>query len=295
MSWFWRELEKLEGRWLRKVHVLRAMAVALVILGLGFMLLRGCAPGATGLARHELQLSCATLKGSWRERDGLADDVARWHGSATVITRKDDFLVLFTNAHCLGLESLAMADLFSDGVPEIAAYSMEIAFSTKVARVLKMGIARDASVDAAMLVVDARGLREDQDYKVAPVPRALQQYLTVGREVAAVGNPLEPELFERTVTFGRISALRELVPGVRMIQHDGLINPGNSGGPLFVATDRGWFCVGINAAAARDGVGLGLALAIRDCLKLEYAWAEPDRWGAKRLIQEVYGQRCIVP
>lgn len=93
-------------------------------------------------------------------------------------------------------------------------------------------IGYDTSSDIALIKIDAEGLTAAEF--------ASSSDLRVGDSVAAIGNPLSPDL-RLTMTSGIISALnREInANGVAMtlIQTDASINEGNSGGPLF--NDRG--------------------------------------------------------
>lgn len=89
-------------------------------------------------------------------------------------------------------------------------------------------IGYDTSSDIALIKIDAEGLTAAEF--------ASSSDLRVGDSVAAIGNPLSPDL-RLTMTSGIISALnREInANGVAMtlIQTDASINEGNSGGPLF--------------------------------------------------------------
>lgn len=86
----------------------------------------------------------------------------------------------------------------------------------------------------------------------------------VGEEVIAVGSALG--VLSNTVTRGIVSAIRD-VGAIRLIQTDAAINPGNSGGPL---VDRTGLVIGVNsmAVAAREGQGLGFAVAIDHAMPL---------------------------
>ena len=67
--------------------------------------------------------------------------------------------------------------------------------------------------------------------------------------------------YQGTVTFGRISAFREL-DGVPVIQLDAAINHGNSGGPLMVERDGLYYCVGVNTWGTSDETIEGIGFAI---------------------------------
>ena len=89
----------------------------------------------------------------------------------------------------------------------------------------------------------------------------------IGEEVYAIGNPIGYE-FQRTVTFGIISALNrtikleennDYVYMSNLIQTDATINPGNSGGPL---VNKQGQVVGINSVKITSAEGIGFAIPI---------------------------------
>ena len=89
----------------------------------------------------------------------------------------------------------------------------------------------------------------------------------IGEEVYAIGNPIGYE-FQRTVTFGIISALNrtikleennDYVYMSNLIQTDATINPGNSGGPL---VNKKGQVVGINSVKITSADGIGFAIPI---------------------------------
>lgn len=90
----------------------------------------------------------------------------------------------------------------------------------------------DSQSDIAVIKIEAEGLTAAEF--------ASSSGLRVGDSVAAIGNPLSPDL-RLTMTRGIISALnREISYNgtvMSLIQTDASINEGNSGGPLF--NDRG--------------------------------------------------------
>lgn len=90
----------------------------------------------------------------------------------------------------------------------------------------------DATSDVALLKIDATGLTAAEF--------ASSSELKVGDSVAAIGNPLSPDL-RLTMTRGIVSALNREInyngASMSLIQTDASINEGNSGGPLF--NDRG--------------------------------------------------------
>lgn len=86
----------------------------------------------------------------------------------------------------------------------------------------------DASSDIALIKIDAEGLTAAEF--------ASSSQLKVGDSVAAIGNPLSPDL-RLTMTSGIVSALDRQIntngTAMTLIQTDASINEGNSGGPLF--------------------------------------------------------------
>ena len=89
----------------------------------------------------------------------------------------------------------------------------------------------------------------------------------IGEEVYAIGNPIGYE-FQRTVTFGIISALNRTIKiedkndylyMSNLIQTDATINPGNSGGPL---VNKQGQVIGINSVKITSADGIGFAIPI---------------------------------
>lgn len=119
-------------------------------------------------------------------------------------------------------------------------------------------IGTDPATDLAVIKIDMTGL---------PVAEfGDSDTLRVGDWAIAIGNPVDPEAFQRTVTQGVISGLnRKIQQGERiltLIQTDAAINPGNSGGPLCNAAGQ---VIGINVAkipASENVEGIGLTIPI---------------------------------
>ncbi len=86
----------------------------------------------------------------------------------------------------------------------------------------------DSASDIALIKIDADGLTAAEF--------ASSSTLSVGDSVAAIGNPLSPDL-RLTMTRGIVSALNREISyngtTMTLIQTDASINEGNSGGPLF--------------------------------------------------------------
>ncbi|MGE5560459.1 MAG: S1C family serine protease [Chloroflexota bacterium] len=121
-------------------------------------------------------------------------------------------------------------------------------------------IGADAASDLAVIKVDATNL------PVAELGDSDQ--LRVGEVAIAIGTPVDPQAFQRTVTQGVISGLnRKIEQGDRimtLIQTDAAINPGNSGGPLCNAAGQ---VIGINVAKIAEGgnvdnIGLSIPVNI---------------------------------
>ncbi len=112
-------------------------------------------------------------------------------------------------------------------------------------------VGKDERTDLAVLRIQADEL---QALQLADSRRA-----NVGQLVVAIGNPFR---FERSVSFGVVSALDRTLPtrsGLleALIQTDAAINPGNSGGPLI---DADGAVVGINTAVIPYAQGIGFAI-----------------------------------
>lgn len=77
-----------------------------------------------------------------------------------------------------------------------------------------------------------------------------------GRNVVAIGSPLG---LEATVSTGVVSAIRELRPGVKVIQTTAPVSHGSSGGPLLDSDGR---VVGVNSAFLSEGQNLNFAVLV---------------------------------
>jgi S1-C subfamily serine protease len=232
-----------------------------------------------GLTLEQLVLCSQTLKGTWIEHDPLVDDESKWIGSAAVIEEKHGKLILVSNSHCLGLRSLAHADLCSS--PEVKSYSVAVTFASGAQAQVERFAETPRDMDLALLEVSAAGMVRGRDYVV--LPRPTKRDLKIGDEVVAVGTPLTPKL-AGTHTFGRVSALRE-AEGYRVIQTDAALNHGNSGGPLMVKDKNGSFhWVGINTACVEVGSGIGLAIDACEVSSTRFQWFTANAEGAAAAI-----------
>lgn len=127
----------------------------------------------------------------------------------TGVVLSEDGLVL-TNTHVINKCGRATVTLFDDSV-----YEAEL-------------VGADAISDIAVLKIQAEGL--------VPAVFGESGALTVGDQVAAIGNPLG-ETFRMTLTNGIISAIERGINhnghSMTLIQTNTAINEGNSGGALF--------------------------------------------------------------
>lgn len=88
-----------------------------------------------------------------------------------------------------------------------------------------------------------------------PVEVASAEALRAGDPVYAIGSPRGMEL---TISDGIVSAVREMGPGVRVIQTTAALSPGSSGGGLFDANGR---LVGVTTFVAKDSQNLNFAVS----------------------------------
>jgi S1-C subfamily serine protease len=113
-------------------------------------------------------------------------------------------------------------------------------------------VGRDAATDLAVVKTGRKAL--------TTLPLAEAAAVKVGQVVIALGHPFG---FERSVSFGVVSALERRLPGRDgasldgLIQTDAAINPGNSGGPLLSVKGQ---VVGVNTAMLPFAQGIGFAV-----------------------------------
>lgn len=208
-----------------------------------------------GLTIDQLSGCSATILGVY-ETAGRSSETQGWMGTAFVVGVLGDSLVMVTNRHCLGIDDLTSGGGSAGGLSE---YGLLIEFpSGKMAPVSYCGFFR--GVDLAVLVVPAAGLTAGRDYTIVPIYEG--DDLGVGDEVAASGSPADDyTYYQGTVTFGRISAFRDL-EGIPVIQLDAALNHGNSGGPLMVERDGLYYCIGVNTWGTSDETIEGIGFAI---------------------------------
>lgn len=100
--------------------------------------------------------------------------------------------------------------------------------------------------------------------KVAYLPLALPNEVTIGTEVFAIGSPKSLNL-SHSISKGIISGLR-VINDITLIQTDAPLNPGNSGGPLI--NERGECFGTIVSKIIGSGIeGLGFAVSSQDVVK----------------------------
>lgn len=157
------------------------------------------------LSLHQLYVQCAdsvvSIKGYADEKEGY-----NW-GTGVVLT--SDGLIL-TNTHVIN-----------------NCDSSEVIVSDGTAHDARL-VGADAISDLAVLKIDAEGLR--------PAEFGESGKLTVGDDVAAIGNPLG-DTFTGTLTNGIISAIERDITyngrSMTLLQTNTALNEGNSGGALF--------------------------------------------------------------
>ncbi len=166
---------------------------------------------------------------------GFSGDDPASQGTGIVLT-EDGYVA--TNSHVIG-DSRTRYDVrvvVSDGT----------IYEAKV-------IGYDTRTDLAVLKINAEDL--------IPAEFCDSQYVEVGQDVIAVGNPGGIE-FQNSLTRGVVSALNRelsLSAQVSYIQTDAAINPGNSGGPLCNMYGQ---VIGINTAKINASSYEGMGFAI---------------------------------
>lgn len=174
---------------------------------------------------------------------GFSDEPAS-EGTGIILT-KDGYIA--TNSHVIG-DSRSL-------------YSVQVITHDGEKYTAKV-IGYDSRTDIAVLKIDASNL--------TPADFCDSQYIEVGQDVIAVGNPGGMG-FQNSLTRGIISALDrelELSSQVSYIQTDAAINPGNSGGPLCNMYGQ---VIGINTAKISSSSYEGMGFAIPSALVKEIA------------------------
>ena len=121
----------------------------------------------------------------------------------------------------------------------------------------------EAELVGSDLFTDLAVLEVEKDYLPPPLQVGDSDDVRVGEFVVAIGNPFS---FERTLTFGVVSAIGRVIRSAggrfisEAIQTDTPINPGNSGGPLIDLNGR---VIGVNSAIiSPSGASAGIGFAI---------------------------------
>ncbi len=245
-------------------------------------------PPEPNITVKDLLKTTVTLTGRWEEKDLFVNDKGQWHCSGVVRREEHGVLHIVTNRHCLGLEGLSKSEALGMAL-DVLEY--RILVHTHNGKELEVaGLDMQTDLDLAMLRTRPAALSAGRDFLVAPVDPV--RNVDLGESVIAVGTPLDPR-FSGTMTFGRVSALRE---ENRMIQHDAAINHGNSGGPLFVSRGIDHFWVGVNTTTVDKKIGEGLhfAISVREIGNGPTITVTADPAGACRLIRHVYSKGCRV-
>ncbi len=235
-----------------------ALVICLFVLGFGIFL------AASGLSSGSVSYSSDGMPSSWRayfdklygdETPATSEDIsiplAEDRGSLSITNGSDGADLDFSEIYEKCSPSVVGIKVFKDSDSEnyyawgsgvIASSDGYIITNTHViddgdsAKVVLYDgseheaklIGFDATSDIAVIKIDASGLTAAEF--------ASSSTLSVGDSVAAIGNPLSPDL-RLTMTRGIVSALnREMSYNgatMSLIQTDASINEGNSGGPLF--------------------------------------------------------------
>ncbi len=135
------------------------------------------------------------------------------------------------------------------------------------AKTITVSLGEDQVYEAEIVgtdpLTDLAVLELKSDHLPDPLPMGNSDELEVGEFVVALGNPFS---FERTLTFGVISALGRMIKSPNgsfiseAIQTDTPINPGNSGGPLLNMDGE---VIGVNSAIiSPSGASAGIGFAI---------------------------------
>ena len=161
--------------------------------------------GAEELSLQEIYSQCSP---SIVAISGYMEGVSGYNWGTGVVLSEDGLIL--TNTHVINNCDSASVTLFDDSV-----YEAQL-------------IGADAISDIAVLKIQAEGL--------VPAVFGESGALTVGDQVAAIGNPLG-ETFRMTMTNGIISAIERGIShnghSMTLIQTNTAINEGNSGGALF--------------------------------------------------------------
>lgn len=161
--------------------------------------------GEAELSLQEIYSQCAS---SIVAISGYMEGISGYNWGTGVVLSEDGLIL--TNTHVINGCSRATVTLYDDSV-----YEAQL-------------IGADSISDIAVLKIQAEGL--------VPAVFGESGALTVGDQVAAIGNPLG-ETFRMTMTDGIISAIERGIShnghSMTLLQTNTAINEGNSGGALF--------------------------------------------------------------
>src|SRR5206468_9647097 len=104
----------------------------------------------TELMPAELVLVSQTLMGRWGSSHELLPDTQNgWTASSAVYSGQDGKLYLFTNRHCLALDSLASSAY--DNSPAVSGYQLTVVFPNGQQRQVLRFAYQSSNVDLALL------------------------------------------------------------------------------------------------------------------------------------------------
>ncbi len=238
-----------------------------------------------GFALEDLKLTAVSLSGYWKEEDLIEDDEEKWIATACVVVKLETSLMLITNQHCLGLDTLFAAD--DDGQPEVKAYRLTVEFPNHQVRTVESIGVFQGNLDLAWLEIDATGLTE---YQSLGVPSQIPS-IAPGSEIVVVGTPMDESL-QGTHTFGRVSALRSFDDStgkeINYIQTDAALNHGNSGGPVFVKGGDRYLWAGVSMAKVDGADNLGLVIQATNLIgRDDERWFPANSEGVKSLFNSL--------
>jgi S1-C subfamily serine protease len=246
-------------------------------------------PKKPPLTIKDLLKTAVTIKGEWVESDLMFDDKRDWHCSGVIIQHKKGVLKIVTNKHCTGLSSLANSDPMSK--PDVKKWKIVVyTHNNRKIKIESISVAKE--MDLAVIKTVKGRYKEGRDFIIPPT----KGIVSLGNEVLAIGSPVNPK-FSGTVTFGKVSAIRE-----KLIQHDAALNPGNSGGPLFIKSSKGdFFLGGINTYKLTNkkllGVsyeGLSFSISIKEISNVTFITTPITPQGACLLIRGLFNKSCSV-
>ena len=174
---------------------------------------------------------------------GISQQESESAGSGIIISQNDSELLVVTNNHVEGSDTLTVT--FNDG--------------NSVEAQIK---GTDSARDLAVVAVPLDKISDDTMNAIKVATLGDSDSLKVGEPAIAIGNALG---YGQSVTTGIVSATGRTIDGFdgEYIQTDAAINPGNSGGALLNANGE---VIGINSAKINSSAveGMGFAIPISD-------------------------------